>query len=69
MLFANAELQSTGVTFIDDRELSDSTQHAVTSNQSMELTASRHYDLHSADLNLYPVAVRVPARGSSSWSR
>ena len=41
----------------------------MTSNQKMELTTSRRYNLIFRNLDLYPVAMRLLARGSSSWSR
>ena len=39
------------------------------SNQKMEQTASRRYNLPFYSLNLYPAAMGFLARGSSSWSR
>jgi len=41
----------------------------VTSNQSMEVIASRCYELPFGSLDRYPIAMRPLARDTSSWSR
>jgi hypothetical protein len=40
-----------------------------TPNQAMELTASQRNNLLFVGSDLYPAAMRILARGSSSWSR
>jgi hypothetical protein len=46
-----------------------SSSHAQTPNQTMELTASRRYNMVFHGLNPSRAAMRASARGSSFWSR